>query len=258
MSKEHIYEVWAPSESPWSNWVKPVLFACMDDGVAAHAFLAIPDRPEWFPLPQSTALVIDLPGNAGVRFGLMAALAGFRPVPLYNALPWPASRWEMGGSTGVISVVDVQPIMGALWRGTEILLGNALPDDAPPAFLLDANRRVERNAATPGRFDNRSVSFTTDFPSANFLLAHGIRDILLVQETGHQPQADLAHTLRKWQEAGLTLQLKRLDEVGLPTTLIVEKPWWFGMFWQRLLSSLGLRRSALGGFGGMVPEPSNG
>jgi hypothetical protein len=60
--------------------------------------------------------------------------------------------------------------------------------------------------------DNRSISLPTDFPSGQLLRARGIRRILLVQEAASLPQADLSHTLRRWQEAGLAILAKRLDE----------------------------------------------
>ena len=130
--------------------------------------------------------------------------------------------------------------------------------ESPPAFLLDANRRGEGSAATPGRFDNRSVSFTTDFPSATFLAAHGIRRALLIQSAGEHPQPDLAHTLRRWQDGGIVIESKALDASGPPVSIEVRKPSGFGFLWYRALCMLGLRRHRLGGFGGFVPEPSAG
>jgi len=123
---------------------------------------------------------------------------------------------------------------------------------------LDANRRGEGISVMPGRFDNRSVSFTTDFPSALFLINHGIHRALLVQRAGYQPQADLAHTLRRWQEGGIQLEMKMLDLPAPPQPLDVHKPSAFGLVWQRALAMIGLRRHGLGGFGGFVPQPSSG
>jgi hypothetical protein len=113
-------------------------------------------------------------------------------------------------------------------------------------------------AALSGRFDNRSISFTTDFPSATFMAAHGIRRALLIQSTGDQPQPDLAHTLRRWQDGGIAIALKALDASGPPFPIEVRKPSGFGFLWHRALRMLGLRRHRLGGFGGFVPEPSAG
>jgi hypothetical protein len=109
-----------------------------------------------------------------------------------------------------------------------------------------------------GCFDNRSVSFTTDFPSANFLLAQNFHRALLVQIGGNQPQPGLAHTLRCWQEAGIAITSRRLDTLGPPTPVVVEQPSRFGWLWYRFWTLLGLTRNELGGFGGRIAEPGGG
>jgi hypothetical protein len=207
------------------------------------------------PAGDNPALVLDLPGPDGVWTGVAAAARGYRPVPLYNAVPGPTTGVWIGAFA---SLVDVGPILSALCHVTPDLQRAALAPEAPPAFLLDANRRGEGGFVAPGRFDNRSISFTTDFPSATFLAAHGIRRAVLIQSTGDQPQPDLAHTLRRWQDGGIVLELKRLDASEAPVPIAVRKPFGFGFLWHRALRMLGLRRHRLGGFGGFVPEPSAG
>ena len=210
------------------------------------------------PAGENVALVVDLPGNQGVLTGLALAARGYRPVPLYNAVPSPQQSVQLEeGVIPVVRLVDVRPILAALWHGTTRLQSTALAPKAPPAFLLDANRRGAF-APSAGRFDNRSVSFTTDFPSANFLFGHNVRHALLVQMTGDQPQSDLAHTLRRWQEAGIVIELKRLDAPGPPMPCVVQRPSLFGSLWYRLWAMLGLHRNELGGFGGLIEEPGSG
>jgi len=203
---------------------------------------------------EKTVLVLDLPGTEGVAAGLALATRGYRPVPLYNAVPLPilVPGSELGPG---VALVDVRPILAALLRGTPLLREQSIRPEAPPAFLLDARRRGD-GGIFPGVFDNRSVSFTTDFPSANFLLARGLHRVVLVQSEGAQPQPDLAHTLRRWQDAGVNIELKRLDVAGPPVPCEVEKPPRFRWIWQRALAAFGLRRSPSGGFGDWVPEPT--
>ena len=259
MTKEEIFETWAPPDGRWSPWVKPVLFACLGDEPLAPSVQA--DMiANWIPpADENVAVVLDLPGADGVWTGLTLAARGYRPVPLYNAVPRPTTTafasLESGGSA---SLVDVAPILAALWHGTRLLQRTRLNPAAPPAFLLDANRRGEDGFPTPGGFDNRSISFTTDFPSATFLAAHAIRRALLIQSIGHHPQPDLAHTLRRWQDGGIVIESKALDSSEPPVPIEVRKPSGFGFLWHRALSMLGLRRNRLGGFGGFVPEPSAG
>src|SRR4051812_36295429 len=101
-----LYLLWAPAESPWSPWVKPVLFAQWSaeelpvrDVEAAEI--------EWTPPADGrTALVCDLPGGYGVAVSTALAVRwGYRPILLYNALPGPRS------STGrAATAVDVRYI----------------------------------------------------------------------------------------------------------------------------------------------------
>jgi hypothetical protein len=228
--------------------------------------VSIAAAPDWLPgAAEMAALVLDLPGDEGVVLGLSAARTGYRPVPLYNAIPLQIAsltlthgdlQYSPTAATRV--AVDVAPIAGALRQGTEMLRQLSLPADAPPVFMLDANRRGGLWIPSPGAFDNRSVSFTTDFPSATFLRASGISKAVLVQQTGNQPQSDLAHTLRRWQEGGILIEIKALDQPGSPVPCTIEKPSRFGWFMHRFLAAFGLRPSPLGGFGGEVPFPGGG
>ena len=209
------------------------------------------------PADGLTALVADLPGAEGVRRGLALAAAGYRPVPLYNSVPAPVVSLSARAGEAVL---DVWPVVAALRDGARHLNALTLPPDAPPAFLLDARRRVGdgTGAVRPGSFDNRSVSLPTDFPSANLLLSAGVRRVLLVLRGGDGPQPDLSHTLRRWQDAGLEILALRVDLPDAPRPITVPRPPRFRHLWHALLARLGLRRSPLGGYGGYVPEPSTG
>src|SRR5262245_51022474 len=112
--KEVVYETWAPPGGPWSPWVKPVLFACMDEpiGIAPTATSSL--DVSWAPPPADrAAIVLDLPGGEGVAVGIALASLGYRPVPLYNALPMPMVM--------AVAAVDVRTIVGALERATQQL-----------------------------------------------------------------------------------------------------------------------------------------
>jgi len=252
--------VWAPDESPWSPWVKPVLFAHMGSAISQLVIAETAGDVSWAPSPgERAALVLDLPGAEGTLTGLALAARGYRPVPLYNAVPVPYGQRMLDLATGsAVTAVNVFPIVSALRRGAEELAHLKLSADAPPAFLLDANRRGDGRKMKVGEFDNRSVSFTTDFPSANFLASQKIGRVILVQKDRQAPQTDLAHSLRRWQDAGLILERKRLDMPGAPARFEVARPSWYGAMFQRVLAGFGLRRSPKGGFGAWVPEPSSG
>ena len=249
MTNEDLFDIWAPADVAWSAWVKPVLFAQPN-----------PVRPEppspdewrdtdvtWAPEPhEQAALVVDLPGGMALRTGLALAARGYRPVPLFNACSSPSA------------VVSMEPILDLVGRGGPYLAGLFLPDDAPPAFLLDADRMRGTATPRPGLFDNRWLVFPQDFPSANFLQAHAVNSVLLVQLHAGQPQNDLAHVALRWQLAGLRLQVVAPASGGsVPQPLQVQRPRLFRWMWHRALASLGLRRNSAGGFGAVVPQPSS-
>ncbi len=257
-SKELIYDAWAPAVSPWSPWAKPVLFTVLPvipDGSDPLPPVSVSWAP---PADGATALVVNLPGNIGVSAAISLVGRGFRPVPLYNAVPATSSGSLLSGFSSGQSAVNVLSIARALQAGAERLNRQSLPDAAPPVFLLDHNRAGSGRAPPPNWFDNRSVSFTTDFPSATFLKSKGIHRMVVVQPD-HLLAHDLTHTLRRWQDAGLALELLVPGTDGDQSKpLTVAKPSWFGLAFQRVFIAMGLRRHAAGGFGGWVPEPSSG
>lgn len=248
---------WAPENSPWSPWAKPVLFA--------HSYLAsfLPAGtaeavalPEWPTSQEGVALIVDLPGAASVAAGMALARRGFRPVPLYNAVPYP-SEPKQGLLAQDIAAVEVLSIVAALRDNAPELAGLALAPTAPPAFLLDANRGASEPKPRPGLFDNRSVCFTTDFPSANFLLSHGIARVLLLRESAELPDEDLLHVLRAFQDGGLRVERQRMDCATPSLPFDVPLTSWYRAMFQRALSLLGFSRAPNGGWGNSVPRPSS-
>jgi hypothetical protein len=247
MGKEQIFEAWAPAESPWSVWAKPVLFAQMTGTEVPRESQHWEEvDTSWVPNPSDlTALIVDLPGVQSVDTGLALALKGYRPVPLYNCCDGPSP------------VVAVFPIIRALAGSFAALAEVPLDRNAPPAFLLDADRKRESAPARPGSFDNRWMVFPQDFPSANFLISQSIRSAILVHQGGSQPQDDLAHVLLRWQQAGIQMQQRNPNHgEGLPA-LEVRQPSMFRSLWYRALAVWGLRRNSAGGFGSIIPQPSS-
>jgi hypothetical protein len=256
MNAEETYEVWAPEHGPWSPWVKPILFSTARSwGDPGERDWEEIQEPSWVTtIDASTAFVVDLPGAEGVRWGIALGRRGWRPVPLYNALPG-----EAVVDPSDSALVDVSSIARVMRPATTILEQLALAADRPPAFLLDAQRRYGTGAKpAPGKFDNRSISLPTDFPSGLFLRSRAIRQVILVQPTDASPQEDLAHTLVAWQEAGLPILVATSVAGGPPQPIHVARPSSFRVMWYRLLATLGLRRHPLGGFGGTIPIPSAG
>jgi hypothetical protein len=242
---EAAFAVWAPEGARWSEWAKPVVFT-QDGGVSSETPLApasidIPGLPEAW---GQSALIVDLPGVESVTVGLMLAQQGFRPVPLYN------------GTAGPNAVLDVDALGAALGAAVSILRAHALKSDAPPAFLLDAQRMTPLGAGEPGRYDNRWIVLPQDFPSATRLLANGIKSVTVIQREGLAPAQDLAHVLRRWQDAGLTLAIIDLSTGSIDRDARIPKPSMFRLAWYAVIALMGLRRTNVGGFGAVVPESS--
>ena len=260
MNKEEIFAVWADERSVWSRWAKPVLFAHFYEAMEPQPLPEITEHPALaMPARKDTALVLDLPGATGVAVGVALARRGCRPVALYNANPQPTWAPATYGPDGKrVAAVDVWPIMHALNAGAPLLAEANVPVDAPPAFLLDAGRTADWRKMLAEEFDNRSICFTTDFPSANFLAAQGIGRVVLVQKNGLEPQGDLAHVLRRWQEGGMRLERMQLDSDTPPAGFEVAKPRWYAAMFQRLFAAAGLHRARGGGFGNWVAESSGG
>jgi hypothetical protein len=269
-----IYQAWAPDEAIWSRWVKPVLFAHLSATAVQTADVSgMEPSGDLSSVPAAdgaTAIVVDLPGTQSVLAGLALASRGYRPVLLFNSVPHPAGAPQYAadmltpgidpGAYGVgpVVVVDMSTVVSLLIMGTQKLEELRLRADAPPAFLLDIRRRGKNAALMPRTFDNRSISLPTDFPSANFLMANGIKRAVLVQETFAPPETDLAHTLRRWQQAGMEILIASMTESSAPYPIDVPRPPWFRHLWYGLLARCGLRRNSLGGYGGFIPVPSSG
>lgn len=255
MVGSQLFEVWAPPESVWSRWAKPALFAeltpatfsslgadALPDGTEPEVMQPPPD----FQVDVWTAFVVDVPGHRAVEIGMAMARAGYRPVPLFNTAYHP------------FAIVPVNEIVRRLQEGAAELPGLPIAPDAPPSFLLDSNRLDPKAPATPGRFDNRWAVFPQDFPSANFLLSRGIRRVVVLQAEMliGKPRLDLSHVLLRWKEAGIELYVQDPEGTQSPRPLEVDRPSSFRSLFYRALTLAGLRRNSAGGFGSIVPQPS--
>jgi hypothetical protein len=251
MTRDQIFDAWAPPGAPWSGWVKPAPFAHLPREQPAVVDTVAPNSLPWVPsLAANSAVVVDLPGALSVLWGLALAAIGYRPVPLFNAIPPPAPE--------AVSVVNIVPTLLALQTGTDRLRGLTLPADAPPAFLIDSDRQATQNPPLPGTFDNRSVVFVTDFPSAARLAGYRITSALLIRESAAGLGDDLRLALQTWQKEGIVLTAKWLAEPGGPVTWTLPRPSWLAGLRQRLRVFFGFRRNPSGEFGEFIPHAAGG
>jgi len=246
MTNEECFNAWAPEAGVWSRWAKPVMFTQRQEGLLL-GLRAWPEPPDYLWLSHAngrTALVTDLPGVNSVETGIALARRGYRPVPLYNT------------SAGPSALLNVTDLVEALSSAGTALRDIALPPDAPPAFLIDADRMRPGVPSNPGCYDNRWVVFPQDFPSGTFLRSRGIADVIVLHDRGGV-QEDLAHVLLRWQEAGIQMRALAPGDAS-PLELIVKKPSWFRRAWYRAIIVAGLRRNNAGGFGSVIPTAGGG
>lgn len=236
-----LYKMWAPDDAMWTQWAKPVVFMNMK-----HTQLYDPSGLEtrsikWIGYETGTAIIVDLAGKSGLEEGIGLARLGYRPVPLYNGIPSP---------NHTTAAVPVDGIVNGLCGGAGELPGLSLSKRANPAFLLDAGR-MKGAKKKPGTFDNRWCVVAQDMPSASYFKRHNIKRILVRTD---KVQEDLQHLLYNYQRNGISIYTCK--ESGNLVQYKVRKPKDFkGMFY-RFLVFFGLARCATGGFGSVIPVPS--
>jgi len=230
-----VYKIWAPDDSIWSQWAKPVLFTSK---TTIPSGIDVKQGDRWLDKVRTNSMIIlDLPGGEGVKDVLSLAQIGYRPVPLYNGVYVPDTYSPL---------IYTGDIVDSLYQGADKLSQYSIFKDAPPAFMLDSNRMKQANK-TSGKYDNRWCVFPQDMPSASILLENGIDSVIVKSES---IQNDLAHILCRYQEKKIAIYLYN----GIMTRTTVPKPSRFKSMLYRYKVTLGLTRNAAGGFGGRIPD----
>jgi hypothetical protein len=247
-TREAVYEQWAPEGTLWSPWVKPVVFTALVDRMLEATHAERPPDPGWTWLPDAnsaTGVVLDLPAAAALRLAVVLARRGFRPVPLFNGVPGP-----LGG------FVPAEEMCHALVGFGDDLAKLSLPPDAPPAFVLDSGRMAGGRIPGPSEFDNRWMVFAQDLPSGGFLRDHGVRRVLVIQES-RTVADDLCHVLRGFRETGVEVLVKVPGTDADPETASLPRGSWLRTVFFRASVLMRLRRNSAGGFGASVPNPQS-
>jgi hypothetical protein len=245
MNREQGLLIWAPKLSPWGAWTKPVLFSFMSDPLPQQ--VALTDTRSKFVASRETAILVELPGTETVVTGLQLASSGYQPIPLFNASPYALDSSSFG--TGELpALVDVMSIMRALERYTEYLNSMNLPDSAPPAFLLDANRSKGPLFPPAEVFDNRSIVRASDLPSGELLNQAGIRRVILLRTTDRLSR-DLHPIVWSWHNFGLQIQIQHYAEEWDPQDYQIEHRNMFVVLFEKVLMWVSFRTNSIGSFG---------
>ena len=248
-----LYKIWAPEDSVWSPWVKPVPFAFWprmpkSDPMTLRAEIS----PVLFPATTSgTALIIDLPGGESVRCGLLLASLGYRPVPIFASCPLNSTQQGL-----YPCVVDADEIVSALADSADALVNLQFSSSAPPAFLIDALRQSPTRILSDNYFDNRSAVFASDFPSAETLSRHSISRVIILRDAKTPEAPDLGHALNHWRKSGI--EIDAITHLGTPTEISWPASGFFGNLLFRLKSTLSLHSNEMGGYGRFHAASSGG
>jgi hypothetical protein len=255
---EALFRVWGPLEgSPWEPFHSVPLFAALDRvspgkvGPTSHRSiwersphpLAHPGAPApaW-PTPD-TWTIVDLPGPLAVEVAAwLVTSAGAQPVCSFDHWPHPKG------------VLSPEHILAELlrWASTLAAARGRIAADAPPVWVCDSQRLGNR-PGRPGEFDNRYFLDDSALPGPAILHRAGIRRVVYISPGfGELPVPDLEAYLGDLLQAGIELLHARTTDPELePLPMSAPRT-------PRPPPRKGFHRSAAGGFGTVVPEPSSG
>lgn len=211
MTEKEVYQIWAPPGNKWVGWVRPVAF--IESNLYDRGYLfteeELPDVDFLDEKCKDAALIVDLPGSEGVYMGISLAKKGYRPIPVYNGTI---------EQTGAKATVDNTTVGKALRWGAGIMRELELKEDAPPAFLTDSNR-LNSFRQNRSMFDNSWDLYAQDLPTAEYLMASGIRRVVVV---GDRISKDLKPIFYKYYKKGLDIMWAK--NYASPVNIRVLRP----------------------------------
>lgn len=212
MTGREIFNIWAPKGCKWVDWVRPVPFVAIGNGLKEYGIynLMKNDVKYTSKASKSTAIIVDLPGYESVEEAIELAKIGYRPIPIYNGT---------NEQEGAMATSDNTSVEIALIKGAVELEKIKLPNDAPPAFLLDTNR-MSRYKMNVGIFDNSWDVYNQDMPTARYLVENGIEKIIV--RADKKIQKDLRKILYKYQAEGIKILFA--DSYKKPMRINIERP----------------------------------
>ncbi|TVQ94047.1 MAG: hypothetical protein EA397_02750 [Deltaproteobacteria bacterium] len=249
-----LFELWAPAfDSPYEPYHCVTLFAALGhartkphppppgvvERIEDRPLIKVPDQPievHW--LNQSTMVIIDIFGPAAVSLGVRFIQRGCQPVCTFDN--WPHPRGVGKPEFTLAALLYYSPLVADARELIKV--------DSPPVWLCDASRLVGRRPS-PGNFDNRYYLDDTLLPGSNFLKAQGIdRLVIILGNKSRKLAPDVEAWLADRARDGFEVFSTHLDEPALDVQPIRPVRGHF----PRIGS-----RSAAGGFGSLVPEPSS-
>jgi hypothetical protein len=259
---EALFDVWGPHRSsPWAPFHSVPLFAALDrmpppgagpapapdPGAAGDPRNRIPPiaAPGSAPPPflgADTWIIVDMPGPAAVQVAVWLIGAGSQPVCTFDN--WPHPKGVLRAEQTLAELIR--------WATTVAQLRQGLGPQSPPLWICDSDRLGQRSGA-PGEFDNRYYLDDSTLPGPRTLSAAGIRRVVyLTLGADDGPVLDLVDYFAELLAAGLVVEHADLAAASL------EPRAFAGPRTRHRVIKATFRRSAAGGFGTAVPEPSSG
>jgi hypothetical protein len=147
--------------------------------------------------PRDTALVVDAPGPRAVA---VAAALSDRFAPVFMFGNWPHPLGVVPAHQTLAATLFYLPT----FAGAQV----ARPADAPPLFVLDANRLAPYGDADK-QFDNR---YFARLPTAAELQALGIQHVMYVSADGSQELDDLNAAFVALSSQGVDVKMVALGD----------------------------------------------
>jgi hypothetical protein len=270
LEPKSLFDVWGPTVgSPWEYYHTVPLFAAME---ASSSAILI--RGDVAPLPseyvraveedsrilsdstvgekwgegwltERMMIILDLPGVMSVAAAVRFVRSGFQPVCTFDNWPHPEG------------VLKPQLVLAQLLRYATTMesVRVGVSESAPPVLVTDSLRLGKRMPGV-GDFDNRYYLDDSILPSIEVLNKNGIKGIVCLLKTDSSiPTADICYYFRGLMRAGF----RSLYRSDISDPKLAARP-----FTEAELSTpfdqrnFQFSKSAAGGFGRLVPEPSSG
>ena len=196
MTGRDIFKIWAPEDAKWTEWVRPLPFIAINEGIKINVFdNFIKTTINYInELNKDTAIIVDLPGEESVFEGIALAKIGYRPIPIYNGT---------NEQPEAMPTTNNHAIENALIWGAFELQKTEIEKDASPVFLLDRNR-MNRHKMNVSVFDNSWDIYGQDMPSVEYLVKNGINKIIVRSRV---IEKDLKRILYEYQKKKIKIFL---------------------------------------------------
>jgi hypothetical protein len=255
-----LFDLFGPlAGSPWVPYQCPTLFASIDKcnitpkSVKLSALFESTQPAQTWPwLGPDTMVIVDLPGETTIEIGALLMQKAAQFISTFD-------HWAFSATNKVASpAIKAQPIIDTMFTlaPTVHTLRKDLSPDVAPVWLCDSRRLGDSlTEPSPGMFDNRYYVDDSILPGLSTLKKGGIRRIVhFREELARDPLPDLIPFITEAHKAGMRIESVALSDQSTWTDpkLMAQPPF------ETKLPIRGFKRSDMGGFGKMVPVPSEG